>query len=255
MNVVLIESSEIIDQRVTLKGERAKHVAKVLRSSIGDSIRIGIIDDRLGTGIIEKITRKQPYSVVVHVALTDVPPAPSNVDIILALPRPIMFKRVLSQATTLGVKNFFIINAGRVEKSFWNAGVVDELVYRTHLLKGLEQAIDTTVPSVRFYRGFKSFVDDIVPEIKGDYGYLTVADPRFSNTSDTLINKGPGRVLLAIGPEGGWLDYEVDRMVEAGFKGLGFGTRILRVDTAVIALHSVVANSSLGIHLSLNQPD
>ena len=243
MNIVLVETSEITDQRVTLTGERAKHVKRVLRSSIGDSIRIGIIDGSLGTGIIEKITNKQPYSVEVHLELTDNAPAPSNVDIVLALPRPIMFKRVLSQATTLGVKNFFIINAGRVEKSFWNAGVVEESVYRSHLLKGLEQAIDTTVPSVQFYKGFKPFIEETLPEIRCDYSYLTVADPQFSTTSDRIITKGPGRVLLAIGPEGGWLDYEVDRMVEAGFRGLGFGSRILRVDTAVIAMHSIVTNS------------
>ncbi len=50
-------------------------------------------------------------------------------------------------------------------------------------------------------------------------------------------------MLLAVGPEGGWIDYEIERMLLSGFKGVGIGTRILRVDTAVIALHSMLAAS------------
>lgn len=244
MNIVLFESSELVEQRAVIVDERAKHIAKVLRSSPGDSIRVGVINGLTGYGIIEKINRRPPYSVELHVNLIDSPPSPSNVDIVLALPRPIMFKRVLSQATSLGVKRFHIINASRVEKSFWDAHAIDEHIYHRHLLKGLEQAVDTQLPMVCFHKGFKSFIDDGVPQLKKEYKYLIVADPRFPINPREIVVEEPGRILIAIGPEGGWIDYEIERMVQTGFKGVGIGTRILRVDTAVIALHSMLATSS-----------
>ena len=241
MNIVLFESSEIVEQRVVVTDERAKHIAKVLRSSPGDSIRVGVVDGLMGSGIIGDIRRKPPYSVELHITLNDAPPPPSRLDIVLALPRPIMFKRVLSQATTLGVKKIHIINARRVEKSFWDAHVIDEQIYRTHLLKGLEQAVDTRLPTVSFHKGFKTFIDLVVPQIKDEYRHLIVADPRYPATSPEKTQQDPGRILLAVGPEGGWIDYEIERMLLSGFEGVGIGTRILRVDTAVIALHSMLA--------------
>ncbi len=244
MNIVLLESSEIVEQRAVLEDERAKHIAKVLRSSPDDSIRVGVINGLTGYGVIEKINRRPPYSVELHVNLIDSPPSPSNVDVVLALPRPIMFKRVLSQATSLGVKRFHIINASRVEKSFWDAHALDEHIYHRHLLKGLEQAVDTRLPKVCFHKGFKSFIDDSVPHLKEEYKYLIVADPRFATISAEKVVEEPGRILFAVGPEGGWIDYEIERMEQTGFKGIGLGSRILRVDTAVIALHSMLASSS-----------
>ncbi len=192
MNIVLFESSEIVEQRVVVADERAKHIAKVLRSSPGDSIRVGVVNGLMGCGIIGDIRRKPPYSVELHVTLNDAPPPPSRVDIVLALPRPIMFKRVLSQATTLGVKKIHIINARRVEKSFWDAHAIDEQIYRTHLLKGLEQAVDTRLPTVSFHKGFKTFIDLVVPQLKNDYKQLIVADPRYPCQSSRENNTGPG---------------------------------------------------------------
>ena len=241
MNIVLFEPAEIVANQAVASDERAKHIAKVLRASVGDSVRVGIVNGSMGYGTITRINRRPPYLVELQVSVEDSPPSPSRIDIILALPRPIMLKRILSQATTLGVKRFHIINAGRVEKSFWDASVVAQSAYRTHLLKGLEQAVDTRLPDVSFHRSFKLFLDCTVPELKRDYDFLLVADPAFPRLTLPQPEKGRGHMLLAVGPEGGWLDYEIDKMVDSGFKGFGIGRRILRVDTAVIGLHSILA--------------
>ncbi len=242
MNIVLFESSEIIENHVVFQDERAKHIVKVLRAAPGDSIRIGVVDGLSGYGVITGLERRPPYRVEMDISLDEIPPPPSCVDIVLALPRPIMFKRVLSQATSLGVKNFHIVNASRVEKSYWDASVISESIYHNHLLRGLEQAVDTRLPNVFFHRSFKTFIECTIPELKTGYGCLIAADPRFPCLALPKGTEKTGRVLLAVGPEGGWLDYEIEKMLNSGFMGVGIGTRILRVDTAVIALHSVLAN-------------
>ena len=46
----------------------------------------------------------------------------------------------------------------------------------------------------------------------------------------------PGRPLLAIGPEGGWTDDEVELLEERGFRRVSLGPRILRTETAVVVM-------------------
>lgn len=240
MNIILFDKSEISGQTVSLEGGRAKHIVKVLRAECDDVVKVGIIDGKAGFGVIRNIVKKPPYHVDLEISLKDEVPNESKIDIMLALPRPIMFKRILSQATALGVGAFYVVNGRRVEKSFWDSSLINESSYREHLIKGLEQAVDTRLPSVYFYKGFKPFIEKNILQIKENYKYLLVAHPSCPLSLIDVFTGGQGKVLLAVGPEGGWIDYEIDKMQEAGFQGFGLGKRILKVDTAVIALHSMI---------------
>ena len=115
MNLILIDPQEIKDRSVTLTDRRATHIRKTLRSKTGDKIRVGIINDRIGSGLIRKI---EPGLVVLALETNTLPPPKTPTSLILALPRPIMLKRVLAQVASLGIDKIFLINANRVEKSF-----------------------------------------------------------------------------------------------------------------------------------------
>ncbi|NNK13102.1 MAG: RNA methyltransferase, partial [Desulfofustis sp.] len=51
---------------------------------------------------------------------------------------------------------------------------------------------------------------------------------------------GKNPVLMAIGPEGGWNEYELEQMRTRGFDQFSLGHRILRVETAVTAVHASI---------------
>ncbi|MFW2364961.1 MAG: 16S rRNA (uracil(1498)-N(3))-methyltransferase [Desulforhopalus sp.] len=238
MNVVLFEKKEVIGSRITFADRRAEHLVKVLRAEIGDKVRVGIIDGNMGTGMVLGIKKKYPFSVDLHIEFAEPPPGSPSIDLILALPRPIMLKRILSQATALGVGAIHLINANRVEKSFWEAGILQPEEYRFHLLQGLEQAVDTRVPGIHIHRRFKPFIEDYFPTLQSNYRYRLLADPGGKRELGEVVNSGQGRVALAVGPEGGWVDYEIDKFEKQHFWGCTIGERILKVDTAVIALHS-----------------
>lgn len=241
MNILLAEQEEIVNQSLTLTDLRAEHIVKVLRAAVGDSVRIGVINGRRGLGVIETIHTKHPRSVTLTVNFTDIVESLPPIDLILALARPIMMRRILSQATTLGVGRFFLIHANRVEKSFWEASLLEEANYREHLRQGLEQAVDTRMPEVTFFKKFKPFVEDFLPTVVSDYSHHLIAHPTGTHTLCQGLAGERGRVLLAVGPEGGWVDYEVEKFIEAGFVSCTMGERILKVDTAVVALHSRIS--------------
>lgn len=237
MNVVLINRNEISKGRVMLSDHRAKHIVKVLQASEGDTIRIGMVHGKLGRGNIEAIVKKYPFRVNLTVEWTSEPPEKTPVDLLLALPRPIMLRRILSQATALGYATLHIVNANRVEKSFWKSGLLNQEEYHSHLLHGLEQAGDTTPPAVFFHKRFKPFIEDYFPTIAEQYSHLIYAHPEGDFRLHQIVRNKSGKILLAIGPEGGWVDYEVNTFRERGFSAVTLGERILKVDTAVVNLH------------------
>lgn len=241
MNIVLAKAHEIVDGRLILTDRRAEHIVKVLRAVVGDTVRVGVVDGAKGRGVIEAIQPRHPRSVHLRVSLEKAALVEPPIDLILALARPIMMRRILSQATTLGVGRFYCIHANRVEKSFWEASLLEEDGYGEHLQQGLEQAVDTRMPEVCFFRRFKPFVEDFLPTIGGQYAKRIIAHPGGEHTLGQAMAGVTGRVLLAIGPEGGWVEYEIAKFAEAGFVTCSLGERILKVDTAVVALHARIS--------------
>ena len=248
MNIILAETGEVDAGRLILTDHRAKHVVKVLRAEVGDRVRVGLINGEMGSGTILAIKNKYPFSVEMELGLNDPPRAQPSLDLILALPRPIMLKRILSQITALGVGTVHLINANRVEKSFWEAGILQPEEYHAHLLHGLEQAVDTRLPGLQIHSKFKPFVEDYFPSLAENYQHLLLAHPTGGQRLGDVIDSKHGRIALAVGPEGGWVDYEVDKFREQGFCCCTIGERILKVDTAVIALHARISALREVIH-------
>ncbi len=238
MNIILVDTREVSGKKVSLTEIRAEHIVKVLRSNVGDNVRVGIVGGGRGTGRILSMSVKYPFEVELELDICEPVSALSPLDLILALPRPIMLKRILAQVTALGVGTIHLIHANRVEKSFWSAGILCEKEYRVHLLHGLEQAVDTRLPEIRLHKRFKPFVEDYLPSSLAGYDSRILAHPAGDSRLVDLIPGSSGRVVLAIGPEGGWVDYEVRKFREQGFGVCSMGERILKVDTAVVALHS-----------------
>jgi 16S rRNA (uracil1498-N3)-methyltransferase len=242
MNLIIVEENEIHTNTVCLTDHRAKHIVKVLRCEKGDTVKVGILHGKIGVGQIVRIARKYPFLVEMNTDFFDPPPEKVPLDLILALPRPIMMRRIFSQITALGIGSIHIINAARVEKSFWDAGIINPEEYIPHLIHGLEQAVDTMPPVVKFYNRFRTFVDHALPDVINDYSDLLIAHPATEKMLHDQIQERAKKVLIAIGPEGGWVDFEVDKFLIHGFSTFSLGKRILKVDTAVINIHGRVMN-------------
>jgi len=168
------------------------------------------------------------------VVLDQEAPAPLPLTLILALPRPKMLRRVLFSAASMGVKKLYLTNAARVEKSFWKSPLIHAERLHEQLMLGLEQAGDTLMPDVLLRPLFKPFAEDELPDIAKDTLAL-VAHPTAEQPCPREVNRP---VTLAIGPEGGFIPYEIDTLVSTGFIPVSIGSRPLRVETVVPALLS-----------------
>ncbi len=233
MNLLIFEADELQDSKLLLRERRAKHLIKVLGSVPGDRIRVGMLGGKTGFAKVIAITASE---VELAVELTDAPSQRPEINLILALPRPIMLQRILKQATVLGVTNFHLIRSRRVEKSFFQSPVLKPDKIKSLLLEGLEQAMDTRLPQVEIHTRFKPFVEDVVPTLSAS-NRLIAHPTATSNLVGHLEMIQPDQAItLAIGPEGGWSDFETGKFIEQGFADFSMGPRILHVDTAVVAL-------------------
>jgi len=232
VNRILFEKGEISSGVATFGGVRAEHVLKVLHGEVGQILKTGEVDGPIGTGEITAIENG-----LVTVRLThDAEALAPWVDLILAPPRPRVMKRLLPQLASLGVGRIVLVGAKKVEKDFWGATLLKEEIYRPLLIDGLMQAGTTALPTISTVRNFRKWLRD---DLDGEFttSNRIVAHPYGADSRPDCAEKS-GRLLLAVGPEGGWTDEEVALLEEKGFARYSLGPRILRTDTAVVALLS-----------------
>lgn len=236
MNLILLEERDRIDSSlVTLTDARAEHLLKVLRVTPGQTVRIGLLDGPFGTGSVETIGDGR---VTMRCAFEKEIPPRQPIDLLLALPRPKVMRRLWAQLAALGVGRIILTNASRVERDYFDTHVLTEASYRPLLIEGLQQARDTRLPLVSIHRQFKILVEDHLDGLFPS-GMRLVADPRGTQSIGEALEGRDERVLLAIGPEGGWNEFELTLLEAHGFAPVSLGPRTLRVDTACTALLAI----------------
>lgn len=212
-----------------LRDRRLTHMQEVHRSEVGDSLRVGRVGGLLGSA---QLLRLEPREAELSVSFDREPPAKLPLTLVLALPRPKMLRRVFQTVATMGVPKVILVNSYRVEKSFWQTPFLEPAAIREQLILGLEQARDSVLPEIIIEKRFKPFVEDRLPAIvDGTLGL--VGHPGDFPACPRAVDEP---VTLAIGPEGGWIPYEIDLLRASGLNPVQLGERILRVETAVTAL-------------------
>ncbi|MFR0689417.1 16S rRNA (uracil(1498)-N(3))-methyltransferase [Enterobacterales bacterium AE_CKDN230030158-1A_HGKHYDSX7] len=230
MNLLLLDDADFVAaDRVILRDRRLTHLQEVHRAESGDRMRVGRLGALMGEG---RLLRLEANEAELQVSFDQAPPAKLPLTLLLALPRPKMLRRVLQTVAAMGVPRLVLLNSYRVEKSFWQTPFLAPEAIREQLVLGLEQARDTVLPEVIIEKRFKPFVEDRLPALAaGSLGLIGHPGP-WPECPRALCEP----VTLAIGPEGGWIPYEVDKLREAGLSPVQLGERILRVETAVTAL-------------------
>ncbi|HOW96830.1 MAG TPA: RsmE family RNA methyltransferase [Kiritimatiellia bacterium] len=233
MNLILIESPELRGDRVHLSDARAEHITAVLKARLGDEIRVGLLNGNRGRAAVIAIEKG---AVELDCRFDEPAPPPPRVDLLLALPRPKVMRRLWAQLAAMGVGRIILTNAWKVEKMYFDSHVLRPEGYRPPLIEGLQQAGDTRLPDVHVFKQFKILIEDELDGLFPDGLRLLARPGEGSSVLDAVPAARSGRVLLAVGPEGGWIPYEEELLTAHGFLPVSMGTRPLRTDTACLAL-------------------
>lgn len=236
MNLLLLFPRDFIaPDRVRLTDHRLQHLLSVKKIQLNEQVTVGLVNERVGQATVISINKQQ---IELSVLLDKEPVPPLPVHLILALPRPKMLKRILQTISAMGVKQLSLIHSAKVEKSYWQTPWLEYDKIQQHLILGLEQAKDTMMPQVKCYQRFKPFVEDSLPGLIQDSTAIVAHPGRGDFCSGNKQRSGDKQqmITLAIGPEGGFIDYEIDKFEQAGFSTCHLGERILRVENAIPVL-------------------
>lgn len=234
MNMILLEPGQVAGGgAVALDARQSAHVAGVLRSKPGDSLKVGELGGLVGRAQVLDVSAAR---VLLAPPELDHEPPPPWFDIMLAMPRPKVMHRLWAPLASLGARRIILTNAAKVEGDYFGNHWLDPAAYVPLLKEGLEQSGTTALPEVEIVKRLRPFVEDVVPVRFADAPKL-LAHPSGDSGGNGLNEKRPGGTpLLAVGPEGGWTPFELDMLEKAGFRRFSLGSRPLRTDVAIAAL-------------------
>jgi len=236
VNLVLLDPSEVDDnEHARVSDRRAQHLRTVLGVSQGRQLRVGITDGRLGTAEVLEVC---PTVIRMRVVLTGRAPPPPAVRLVLALPRPKVLSRVLQSVVALGVEHIDLVNAWRVQRSYFDSPKLTRESIAADLWLGAEQAGDPRLPSVEIHRLFVPFIEERF-RVAASRELRLVAQPGAEAPLESAaVGTGYRTAIVAVGPEGGWIAAEQTSLGEVGFTPVRVSDRVLRVETAVASVLS-----------------
>jgi len=228
MNLLLLSEKELTgpNQACVRNPRQLEHLTRILKLTEGDTLTVGLLSGKMGQGTVTAIA---PGEVHLKLALHQAPPSPLPLTLILALPRPQQIKRILQTIGGTGIKEVHLLHTRRVEKSYWQSPSVEDAAVQEQLWLGLEQGKDTLMPNIHRHKRFRPFAEDTLPELmKGSLPLM--AHPYTETPCPSGIQQ---KVTLAVGPEGGFNDYETEQLMGLGFQAVHLGPRILKTETAL----------------------
>ena len=229
MNMLLLDKNDFVSPaKVTISGRRFTRLKDFIHIDIGKNIKAGVRNTSCGTAVVTALTSESAE--LDYTPLAPPPPAPP-LTLIIALQRPQTFSKVIHSAVTIGIKKIHFIHTFKVEKSYWQSSRLLPENLQEEIDLALEQSADPVEPQLFFHRRFKPFADDELENIAGNSLRL-FGDP--AGTAPVPVRGTP--VTLALGPEGGFTDYEIKTLQEHDFNAMSLGTRILRTEFALAAL-------------------
>jgi 16S rRNA (uracil1498-N3)-methyltransferase len=228
VNLLVIHREELgATGSCTLDGRRAEHLTQVLGVAPGDTLRAAVMDESLGSVLVEDVDDGRVQ--VTYRAETEVP-LPDTV-LCLAVPRPKVLSRCIQHATALGFGRISLFRSYRVEKSHLTSSRLTPERLHEDVILGMEQGRRVHTPIVELFDRFRPFVEDHLDQI-ASASTRYVGHP---TSAQTLLDGGlrSGAYTLVVGPDGGFIDYEIEALQTRGFTPIRAGHAPLRVESAI----------------------
>ncbi len=245
MNIVLFEEGEVEAGYLPNGDERVAHVRKVLRREVGDSFDAGEIHGRRGKATVLEYGAEMMR---LRFELPVEEPELLAIDLIVGLSRPQTMRKILNEATTLGVRSIRFVATDRGEPSYAESKLWSTGEWRRHVLAGVAQAFTTRMPEVSWGMSLEAALGEIE---SGDVTRLCLDNYEGVARLGKAVSQSRRKVAshredakagvaLAIGSERGWTGKERDLFRARSWTLVGMGERVLRTETAVVAAVSVV---------------
>ena len=231
-------ADEVSGNRGSLIGEHADHLVRVLRARVGQEFDIatGAVVRRGRIVTIEE--GRVEFELKEETAATEA----ANLTLLLAIFKFDRMEWAIEKCTELGVTRIVPVIARRTDAHLVPAAPKRVERWRRIALQASEQSRRTTPPEISAPLKLQE-----AASFSGGLRIVLAESEKQTQLADVLATHSPeGETILAIGPEGGWTDEELQIFQKAGWISASLGSTILRAETAAIAA-TAITMSELGM--------
>jgi len=219
------------EDHFVLNGPETHHLRHVLRIAVGEEV---ILFDGHGIDAVARVAKFNTESVELVILSRGFSQAelPVPVTLATAVPKGDRFAWLVEKATELGVSTLVPLNTAR---SIVDPGVGKLAKMRQAVVTASKQCRRSQLMEIAEPLDWMPFITAIPPE-----ALLLVADPAGEPWS--IPSLVPDELAICIGPEGGLTSAEVAYATDRGARIISLGPRILRIETAGLALATLVGD-------------
>lgn len=227
---LVIAPDQLNPPQILLNADQQHYLSRVLRLRSGDQF---IAMDGQGKGWLAQLQSDQAK---ILEAIDTRSELPISVTLILALPKGNGFDDVVRQVTELGVTCIAPVISDRT-LLHPSPNKLDR--WRRIAQEAAEQSERQIVPTILEPVPFR----DRLSQNSEDRHFICLARGSSPHLLDVLLEQTYSSIKLAIGPEGGWTDSEIEQAIAANYQPISLGRRILRAVTAPIVALSLISGS------------
>lgn len=243
MHRFFVSPTDISGETVTFPRDISRQIGRVLRMSPGDEVTA--LDDTGWEYIVSLsvVNTTRVEGRIINRRKGHGEPA-VRLTLYQAMIRPERFEWALQKCTELGVSRFVPIITHRTERRSRDVSANRRKRWRRIIREAAEQSRRSRLPALEdpqtLEEALKSAPRPVLMAWEGE----TVHSLRSSLESRSHEEDGPGTVSIIIGPEGGFDHAEVELARKYNVATIGLGSRILRSETAAVALTTAVMYES-----------
>lgn len=236
MNLLLLHPDECQGGLVCLTDRRAEHLRKVLKVTPGATVRAAVVGQG---GAVARVRATSEREVLLEVG--DVAAWATPVDhVVLAIPRPKALSRIVQTVSSFGLRSITLINAWKVDKSYLSSPRLHAERLLEDVMLGCEQGQQCHPPVMRILTRFSLFLEQ-EHELFTEPCTRVVLHPRTPHLLHTILGESPGAgsasssCVLVLGPDGGFLDQEIQGLMDHGYVPARLNVGPLRTEAAAAA--------------------
>lgn len=235
----MINSRMIRDGYASFDGDIYNHMVRVLRLATGDEVELADENGVVHYGVINQVAKEWvAVKISSVVAASDSGAGVPRITICQALPKGEKIDLILQKGTELGAHDFLLFGGYRSVARIPENRLHSKLERWNKITsEAARQCGRSDVPAVSWRAGSV----EAVSEVKHDVRLILWEGERECSLKDALRGEDrPASIIVAIGPEGGFDPEEVRHFSHHGFLPVSLGSRILRTETASIAILAIL---------------
>lgn len=239
MHQFFIDTARELPESIWIVGEDARHIERVLRMRVGESVYIVLNHESQWLGEIQAFDSGR-----VQVRLVEKMPAPetepAKIVLFQGIPKSDKMDWIVQKATELGVERIVPVQMKRSVSKIEKKDKAQKKQARWQRIadEASKQSKRLTIPRVEIASDFKSLKEVLEADMQVLVAY---EDEKHQGLHKPLLAMNPAKPIgIVVGPEGGFEPEEIEALRSAGAEIIGLGRRILRTETASLALIALI---------------